>query len=102
MNRPTLIALSVIGAIVPYAILIAFIAQHGLDIPLLLQQVFASYGSTFFALDVIISAIVVIALSITNKSLGSKRYYTIAASLLIGPSCSLPLYVLLAQDARAK
>lgn len=92
MNKHLLTTAAILGFIVPYFALGLFVLENGLNVPLLLHQVFASYGSVFFALDVILCALFVIYLCIKNTSLGNKRYLVIAATILIGPSCSLPLY----------
>ena len=92
MGKRLLTAAAVLGFIVPYSVVGMFILHNGLDISLLLSQVFASYGSVFFALDVILCAFFVIGLCITDKSLGNKSYLIVAVTLLVGPSCSIPLY----------
>jgi hypothetical protein len=81
-----------LGAAVPYVALAIFIQKHGLDIPLLIEQIFGSPGATFFALDVILSALFILYVSLRNRSLGSKKYLVMAVALLVGPSCALPLY----------
>lgn len=86
---------TIIGFIVPYTVLGMFVLQNGLNLPLLLSQIFETHGSTFFALDVILCSLFIIILSFSNKALGIKRCYVISAALFIGPSCALPLYFLL-------
>lgn len=81
-----------IGAVLPYLLLIVFFTRHGFNFPLLLTQVVGTPGVAFFAVDVILSALFVIYLAATNVTMGGRRYWVIAASLLIGPSCALPLY----------
>lgn len=93
--KNSLLILTVLGFIIPYSVLILFIVDHGFDISLLFDQIFASYGSTFFALDVILTALVIIYLAATNNELAVKKYYVICIALLVGPSCALPLYLLL-------
>lgn len=80
------------GAVLPYLLLILFFTHYGFNLPLLLTQVIGTPGAAFFAADVILSALFVIYLAATNTTMGNRRYWVIAASLLIGPSCALPLY----------
>jgi hypothetical protein len=80
------------GAILPYVLLALFFTRHGFNFPLLLTQVIGTPGAAFFTADVILSALFVIYLAATNATMGDRRYWVIAVSLLIGPSCALPLY----------
>jgi hypothetical protein len=96
--KKLLVLFIILGFIVPYAILTIFIVEYGLNMSLLLSQVTASYGSIFFAVDVILTAIFIIILAATDKGLGDKKYYVIGVSLFVGPSCALPLYYLLKQQ----
>ena len=50
--------LAIAGLIVPYYFLILFVSSHGLDVKLLIDELFANHISTFFAWDLIITAIV--------------------------------------------
>jgi phosphoglycerol transferase MdoB-like AlkP superfamily enzyme len=80
------------GTVLPYLLLVLFFTRHGFNFPLLLTQVVGTPGAAFFAADVILSALFVIYLAATNTTMGNRRYWVIAASLLVGPSCALPLY----------
>lgn len=50
--------LSMAGLLLPYYFFGSFLVAHGLNIPLLVQQLFASSISSFFAVDVIISSVI--------------------------------------------
>jgi hypothetical protein len=80
------------GAVVPYLILTLSLFSNGFDIPLLLGQTVSTPGAAFFTADVVLSALFVIYLAATNTAMGNKRYWVITVSLLVGPSCALPLY----------
>ena len=87
--------LAALGAVLPYAALIAFISEHGIDAGLLLRQVFATPGSTFFALDVVLSAIAVLAALAFDWRQVRMPWLVAVATLAIGPSCGLPLWLAL-------
>jgi hypothetical protein len=89
------LTLAIAGTILPYYFFGTFLLSHGLDIGLLLEQLFANRVSTFFAVDLIISAVVFLVFSYSeSKRLGIARWWVfVASSLLVGPSCSLPLFL---------
>ncbi len=53
------LALAILG-VAPYAAFAPWLLKHGLDIPLLLSEMFATDVSKFFGIDVIISALIVV------------------------------------------
>ena len=84
-----------IGLSIPYYFLFKFIAINGLDIPLLVQQLFANHISTFFAVDLIISIIVfwIYMLAEANKLQMKNSWLYLLASLTVGLSFALPLFL---------
>ncbi len=94
-RRSALLVLAVVGAVLPYSAVAVFLARAGLDLGLLVRQVFGSPGATGFALDVIVTAVVVIFGSLTDRRLTSWRWAPSLASVVIGPSCGLPLWLAL-------
>ena len=90
-------ALAAVGAIVPYTQLIPWVQEHGPDLPLLLTELFSTRIGAFFGLDVIVSAIVLIVFVLHDGTRRGVRAFwvPIAATLLIGVSCGLPLYLYL-------
>jgi hypothetical protein len=54
------LALCLAGFIAPYSQFVPWLAEHGLDGRLFLQQLFANRTGIFFALDVVVSAIVLL------------------------------------------
>ncbi len=95
LARRVFLLLAAVGAVIPYAAFAVFIGRHGLDLPLLLRQAFGSPGATFFTLDVLMSAVAVIATVSVDRLDARARWWSIAATLLIGPSCGLPLWLAL-------
>lgn len=87
--------LAIIGAIVPYVFFISWLHQYSLDLSLLFQNLTANKISLFAWADVMITAIVLTtSLVLTaNNILNNQRTVIILATLFIGPSCGLPLYL---------
>jgi hypothetical protein len=97
------LALSVAGIVVPYSQFVPFVREHGLDLGLFIDQLFATRVSAFFALDVIVSAVVLWTFVVVEgPRRGVKRLWMpIAASLVVGVSLALPLFLYL-REARAE
>jgi hypothetical protein len=91
-RRAVFTIFAVIGAVVPYSAVAVFLSRSGFDLVRLLHEAFGSPGATFFALDVIVSACAVIYGSATDPRLTNWRWAPIVASVLIGPSCGLPMW----------
>ena len=91
-RRTGFVVLAVIGAVVPYSAFTVFLVRSGFDVGRLVHEAFGSPGATFLALDVIISACAVIYGAVTDPRLRSWTWAPIVASVLIGPSCGLPLW----------
>jgi Terpene cyclase DEP1 len=89
--------LALFGAVLPYSQLLPWVMQHGVDIPLLLQELFSTRVGAFFGLDVIISAVALITLIVRDgRRQGIDRLWLpIGATCLIGVSCGLPLFLYL-------
>ena len=100
-RRSLLFALALLGAVIPYAALGVFLLRYGLDLPKLGSQVFSSPGATFFALDVILGAVGLIVVVLTDASTGWLKWPPIVATLVIGPSCAWPLYLGLRESRAA-
>ena len=84
-----------LGLIGPYYFLVQFLAAHGLNLPLLVEQLFANSISTFFAVDLLITAIVFWVWSYHEaQRMSFKRWWlVVAATLTIGPSFALPAFL---------
>ena len=83
------------GIALPLAQFIPWLGQHGLDVPLFINEVFATPISSFFGWDVIISVTTLLALSIIDRTLAPRQRLAIAVASLLGASVGLPLYLLL-------
>lgn len=89
--------LCILGALLPYWQFVPWLAEHGVNGRLFLQQLFATRISTFFALDVIVSAVVLLRFIRAESShLGiNHAWLAIPATLLVGVSLGLPLFLYL-------
>jgi hypothetical protein len=94
MKRLYLI-LAVAGFVLPYYFLINFLATNGLNLTLLAEQLFGTPISTFFAVDLIITAVVfwVFLYQEARRLQMQRRWVYIIATLLVGPSFALPLFL---------
>jgi hypothetical protein len=95
--RIVYLILCVLGTILPYSALFLFLLEHGLDIPLVLDQLSENYISIFGWLDVIVSAIVVIVFAFAEGQRLKMPYWwvPIIATFTVGVSLGLPLFLYL-------
>lgn len=90
------LGLCILGTILPYSRFVPFLVEHGLDPGEFLGQLFATPVSGFFGLDVMVSAIVLTTFVwIEAPRLGIPRWPPIAATIAVGVSLGLPLYLYL-------
>ena len=91
------LALCFAGTILPYSQLIPFVREHGLDMSLFVQQLFANRISAFFGLDVVVSSAVFwIFVFAEGYRLKMRRLWVyIACNLLVGVSLGLPLFLMM-------
>ncbi len=94
--------LFIIGSVIPYYFFLPFLLKHGLDIKLIISELTANNISIFFGIDVIISAIVLIIYIIYDQSKIKVQYFALAilATLTIGVSSGLPLYLFLKERTK--
>ena len=94
MKRLYLI-LALAGFVLPYYFFIRFLAQHGLNLSLLAAQLFGTPISAFLAVDLIITAIVfwVFLFREARRLQMSRPWVYVIATLLVGPSFALPLFL---------
>jgi hypothetical protein len=87
--------LAVAGAVLLYVFFVSFLVEHGFDLPVLVDQLFANDISTFFAVDLIITALVFWAFLVREaRALGTGNAWVyLVATLLVGPSFALPLFL---------
>ena len=90
----------ILGAILPYTQFIAWVAENGLDVPLLVNGIASSRLAAFGWLDVIVSAVVlfVLILSDGREHHVPFRWLPVVGTLTVGVALSLPMYLLLRES----
>ena len=96
--------LAVVGAIVPYSQLLPWVAQHGVDARGFVLELFSTRIGAFFGLDVIISAIALLAFIAWEgrRARMTKLWVPVTVTLLIGVSCGLPLFLYMRERSVGK
>ena len=96
MTRKSIyLVLAILGLFVPYWFFFQFLNINGLNVSLLVQQLFANDISTFFAMDLILSTVVfwIFMASEAGKLQMKYGWLYILASLVVGLSVALPLFL---------
>lgn len=95
-------ALTVAGFVLPYLFFIRFLSANGLNLPLFFQQLTANDISIFFAVDLVIATVAFWVFAWQESRLYTMRFWWLAivASLIVGLSCALPLFLYLREPAR--
>ena len=95
------LSLCVIGTVLPCAQFLPFLQEHGLDVQLFVDQMFANPVSGFFALDVIVSSVVLwVLVAVEGKRVKARHLWApIVANLAVGVSLGLPLFLYMRENA---
>jgi hypothetical protein len=93
--------LCVIGAVLPYSQFVPWVMENGLNLGLLVRQLFANRISGFFGLDVLVSsAVLLVFMRVEGRRLRTRfRWLPIAALCAVGVSLALPLFLYLRERA---
>ena len=88
-----------LGLLLPYSQFVPWLLEHGVNITLFFSELFANRISAFFAMDVIISAIVLIwFIQSEGKRLRVRLLWLpTLGTLVVGVSFGFPLFLLLRQ-----
>ena len=99
--RHLYLGLCVLGLVVPYAPFMPWLSQHGLQINLFVRELFATRVGAFFGLDVVVSAIALLVFICAERKAVAVRHVwlPIMATLVVGVSLGLPLFLYLRQRA---
>jgi hypothetical protein len=91
------LVLALVGAVVPYSLFVPWLAENGLNPPLLVTELFSTRMGAFFGLDVLVSAVVLVAFIRREGAVCrmARLWLPVAATCLIGVSCGLPLFLYL-------
>ena|SRR6185503_14458083 len=97
MTKRMYLVLCVLGFVVPYYFFLRFVAEHGLRLSVLVNQLFANPITAFFAADVVVSSLVlwVFMYQEVRKRSIKLWWVCIIANLAVGVSLALPLFLLL-------
>jgi len=89
--------LCIAGFVLPYSQFVPWLLAHGLDARLFVQELFSNRIGGFFGVDVIVSAVVLIAfIRAEGHRVGVTRLWApVVGTLLVGVSFGLPLFLLM-------
>ena len=89
----------VLGLLLPYSQFVPWLLEHSLNVTLLCRELFANRISSFFAMDVIVSAIVVLWFiqSEGRRLRVGLLWLPTIGTLIVGVSFGLPLFLFLRQ-----
>jgi hypothetical protein len=95
--RTLYLALCLAGLLLPYSQFVPWVLQHGVSPALFARELFANRISAFFGMDVIVSAVALLAFArIESRRVGiPQRWLVVIAVLTVGVSLALPLFLYL-------
>ena len=87
----------VLGLLLPYSQFVPWLLAHGLNLALFFRELFVNRISAFFAIDVIVSAIVLLwFIQSEGKRLRVRLlWFPTIGTLIVGVSFGLPLFLFL-------
>jgi hypothetical protein len=94
------LALCFIGTLLPYWQFIPWVVQHGLNLSLFARELFANRIGAFFGMDVLVSAVAMVAFMRVESARLSihRRWLPVLALLTVGVSLGLPLFLYLRES----
>ena len=101
MNRKIFyLVLGVLGFALPYSQFVPSVIEHGLNMRLFVQQLFANRIGGFFGLDVLVSAVTLIGFMRSEGARLKMRalWLPIVSVLFVGVSLGLPLFLYLRES----
>lgn len=95
--KTTYLVLCALGLVLPYSQFVPWVAANGLNMHLFVQQLFANRIGGFFGMDVIVSAVALLAFARIEHSRIDipGRWLPLIAVLTVGVSLGLPLFLYL-------
>ena len=95
--KKTYLVLCAFGVLLPLSQFVPWVVEHGLDLPLFIQELFSTRIGGFFGLDVIVSAVVLLVfIFVEGKRIQMRHLWLpVVATLSIGVSLGLPLFLYL-------
>ena len=97
--RHAYLGLCIVGTILPYWQLVPWVMEHGLNPTLLCLELFSTRIGAFFGLDVVVSAVVLLLfVFVEGRRVAVPLLWApVLATLLVGVSLGLPLFLYLRQ-----
>ena len=102
MNRKNIyLLLCILGAAIPYSQFVPWVLENGLQLGLLVRQLFVNRIGAFFGLDVLVSsAVLLVFMRLERKQLRIRfRWLPIIGLCAVGVSLALPLFLYLRERA---
>jgi hypothetical protein len=98
------LTLTAVGTVLPYWAFLPWLAEHSLNLPLLLQQIASSPVAAFGWLDVAIAAVTLLVFMRVDSRAHKVRsvWLAVVGTLTVDVSLGLPLYLFLRERAKAE
>ncbi|MGB0757396.1 MAG: DUF2834 domain-containing protein [Patescibacteria group bacterium] len=102
MKKSLYLILAILGTIIPYTQFVPFTNKYGFDVPLMLDQMFATTISTGIAYDALFTALVLIIFILIEQKKNPVRLFwiPIVGIFAIGLSFAFPFYLYLRERSR--
>jgi len=91
------LVLAVLGVVIPHSQFLPWAFAHGVDVPLMMHELFINHISTYFTLDLLVAGAAALVFMI-QKGIEvpvPHIWVPIAVTLIVGLSCGLPLFLFL-------
>ena len=98
--RIVYLLMCIIGTILPLSFFVQFLREHGLNLRLVVEQLFVNSISSFFGTDVIVATVCLwVFVYFEGRRARVKNLWApVVASLLVGVSLGLPLFLYLRES----
>jgi hypothetical protein len=102
MVRTFYLLAAILGFIVPYVFFFQFLVEHGLNLSLFFQQMFATPIAAFFSADVIVSSLAFWAFLYSEGRRFAMRnlWIYVLLNLLVGVSFALPVFLFVRENKK--
>ncbi len=86
---------AILGTVLPLSQFLPFVAANGLDLSLFTRQLFQTHVSGFFAMDVLVSSLVLwVFVFSEGRRRGMRNLWVyVVCNLVVGVSLALPLFL---------
>ena len=88
------LAFCFVGVLLPYSELVPWVLQHGLNLRLVIHELFANRISAFFGLDVLVVLLRFIRVENARHHIHGS-WFAVLGTLTVGVSIGLPLFLYL-------